>query len=111
MRTDFLEGKIPELLDKDVRENAFGLVATDIIRLMLELKSTPNTMRYNSRDFLPPNLQRNTFWNKFLHKNLQEAVTRGFKHCRQNPEFVKVNKYMFCVLIINGFYLLYFNAS
>lgn len=85
-----MEGKIPELFDKDVRESAFGLVATDIIRLMLELKSTPDTMRYNSRDFLPHNLQRNKFWDNFLHKNLQKAVSRGWKYSRQNPEFVKV---------------------
>lgn len=90
VRSDFLEGKIPELLGRQFRDSALGLVATDIIRLMLELKSSPDTMRYNSRDFLPHELKRSVLWDNFLHKNLQKAVSRGWKYSRQNPEFVKV---------------------
>lgn len=99
-----MEGKIPELLDKDVRESTFGLAATDMIRHTLELKSTPESMRYKSKDFLPPNLQRKKLWEKwdklwdtFRNKILKEAVSRGFKYSRQDPEFVMVsNLYFVC---------------
>ncbi|XP_054715541.1 tyrosine-protein kinase JAK2-like [Uloborus diversus] len=93
VRNDFLDGKVPELMGRQLRERALGLVATDIIRLMLELKLTPDTMKYNSRDFLPQDLKRSPLWDNFLRDPLQKAVSRGWKNSRQNAEFVK-EKYL-----------------
>ncbi|KFM64638.1 hypothetical protein X975_09212, partial [Stegodyphus mimosarum] len=60
---------------------------------MLELKLSPDTMKYNSRDFLPQELKRSPLWDNFLRDPLQKAVSRGWKNSRQNPEFVK-EKYL-----------------
>ncbi|XP_015930975.1 tyrosine-protein kinase JAK2 [Parasteatoda tepidariorum] len=91
VRTDFLEGKIPELFK--FRESALGLVATDIIRLMLEMKLTPDTMKYNCRDFFPQELKRSPLLDSFLQGPLEKAVTKGWQNSRQNSEFVK-EKYL-----------------
>ncbi|KAG8180450.1 hypothetical protein JTE90_022795 [Oedothorax gibbosus] len=92
-RNDFLEGRITELCQGQLRESALGLVATDIIRVMLEKQETPETMKLNSRNFIPPVLKKNPLWDNFLCDPLQKAVSRGWKNCRQNPEFVK-EKYL-----------------
>ncbi|GIY34753.1 tyrosine-protein kinase hopscotch [Caerostris extrusa] len=71
------------------RENALGLVATDIIRLMLESNTTPETMKFNSKNFIPHVLRKSSFWDNFLRSPLDRAISRGWKYTKQNPGFVK----------------------
>ncbi|GFY60177.1 tyrosine-protein kinase hopscotch [Trichonephila inaurata madagascariensis] len=90
---DFMEGRIAELCHCHLRESALGLVATDIIRVLLEKKQNPETTKFNGKNFIPQILRKNPLWDNFLKEPLEKAVTRGWKNSRQNSGFVK-EKYL-----------------
>ncbi|GFS90101.1 tyrosine-protein kinase hopscotch [Nephila pilipes] len=91
--SDFIEGRITELCRDHLRDSALGLVATDIIRDLLEKNQTPETAKFNGKNYIPQILRRNHLWDTFVHDPLEKAVVRGWKNCRQNSGFVK-EKYL-----------------
>ncbi|XP_013776331.1 tyrosine-protein kinase JAK2-like [Limulus polyphemus] len=86
MRSDFLSGKIPEVLKKNFFEKALGLAVTDMVRDLLVQKLQPQDKKINYCEFLPQDLRKNKFW---ISRPVHKALLQCWQNSKQNVDFVK----------------------